>query len=197
MIRAWLITITAVAVLVAGCSSGPEPTPQLMCTPGPVELGQTAPPPHECDRVAWEKDQERLKLEKEALDLFENLTLAFFHETVKGGSKTLSPRLEEYLAEPARGSFERLLATYKEDGMTVRGEKPALTMRVIPNPHKDGSEVALKTCTDLRKSALYYPDGTKFSDGRINVETQLFKRYPDGKLRVFRSTGKEGDSCPL
>ena len=197
MNRTWLITITAVAVLVAGCSSGPEPTPQLMCTPGPVELGQTAPPPHECDREAWEKDQERLKLEKQALDLYENFTLKYFHETVKGGSETLPPRLEEYVAEPARGSFERLLATYKEDGMTVRGENPKLTMRVIPNPHKDGSEVALKTCTDLRKSALYYPDGTKFSDGRINVNTELFKRYPDGKLRLFRGGGKEKDSCPF
>ena len=197
MNRTWLITITAVAVLVAGCSSGPEPTPRLMCTPGPVELGQTAPPPHECDRVAWEKDQERLKLEKEALDLYENFSLAYFHEMVKGGSETLSPRLEEYLAEPARGSFERLLAKHKEEGWTVRGEAPTLTMRVIPNPHRDGSEVALKTCEDARKSELYYPDGTKAGDGLINVETQLFKRYPDGKLRLFRSTGKEGDSCPL
>ena len=197
MNRAWLITITALALAVAGCSSGPEPTPQLMCTPGPVELGQTAPPPHECDRVAWEKDQERLKLEKEALDLYENLSLKYFHEMVKGGSETLPPRLEEYVAEPARGSFERLLATYKEDGMTARGEYPTLTMRVIPNPHRDGSEVALKTCEDARKSELYYPDGTKAGDGLINVETQLFKRYPDGKLRLFRSTGKEGDSCPL
>ena len=197
MNRTWLITITAVAVLVAGCSSGPEPTPRLMCTPGPVELGQTAPPPHECDRVAWEKDQERLKLEKEALDLFENLSLKYHHEMVKGGSETLPPRLEEYLAEPARGSFERLLAKHKEEGWTVRGEAPKLTMRVIPNPHRDGSEVALKTCEDARKSELYYPDGTKAGDGLINVETQLFKRYPDGKLRLFRSTGKEGDSCPL
>ena len=195
--RRYRLVMAAVVVLTAGCSSGPEPTPQLMCTPGPVELGQTAPPPHECDRVAWEKDQERLKLEKEALDLYENLSLAYFHEMVKGGSETLSPRLEEYLAEPARGSFERILASYKEDGMTARGEAPKLTMRVIPNPHRDGSEVALKTCEDARKSALYYPDGTKFSDGLINVETQLLKRYPDGKLRVFRSSGKAGDSCPF
>ena len=195
--RRYRLVMAAVVVLTAGCSSGPEPTPQLMCTPGPVELGQTAPPPHECDRVAWEKDQERLKLEKEALDLYENLSLKYFHEMVKGGSETLPPRLEEYVAEPARGSFERLLATYKEDGMTARGEYPTLTMRVIPNPHRDGSEVALKTCEDARKSELYYPDGTKAGDGLINVETQLFKRYPDGKLRLFRSTGKEGDSCPL
>ena len=197
MIRTWLITITALALAVAGCSSGPEPTPQLMCTPGPVELGQTAPPPHECDREAWEKDQERLKLEKQALDLYENFTLAYFHETVKGGSETLPPRLEEYVAEPARGSFERLLAKHKEEGWTVRGEAPTLTMRVIPNPHRDGSEVALKTCTDLRKSALYYPDGTKADDGRINVNTELFKRYPDGKLRLFRGGAKEKDSCPF
>ena len=197
MIRAWLITITAVAVLVAGCSSGPEPTPQLMCTPGPVALSETAPPPHECDRVAWEKDQERLKLEKEALDLYENFSLAYFHETVKGGSETLPPRLEEYVAEPARGSFERLLATHKREGWTVRGEAPTLTMRVIPNPHKDGSEVALKICEDARKSELYYPDGTKAGDGRISVNTELFKRYPDGKLRLFRGGGEEKDSCPF
>ena len=195
--RRYRLVMAAVVVLTAGCSSGPEPTPQLMCTPGPVELGQTAPPPHECDRVAWEKDQERLKLEKEALDLYENFSLAYFHETVKGGSETLPPRLEEYVAEPARGSFERLLATHKREGWTVRGEAPKLTMRVIPNPHRDGSEVALKTCEDARKSALYYPDGTKFSDGLINVETQLLKRYPDGKLRVFHSSGKAGDSCPF
>ena len=195
--RRYRLVMAAVVVLTAGCSSGPEPTPQLMCTPGPVELGQTAPPPHECDRVAWEKDQERLKLEKEALDLYENLSLKYFHEMVKGGSETLPPRLEEYVAEPARGSFERLLATYKEDGMTARGEYPTLTMRVIPNPHRDGSEVALKTCTDLRKSALYYPDGTKFRDGLINVNTELFKRYPDGKLRLFRGGAKEKDSCPF
>ena len=200
MIRAWLITITAVAVLVAGCSwsrSRPRQSLPYYCTPGPVEVGSPPPVKQECDRVAWEKDQERLKLEKEALDLYENLSLKYHYEMVKGGSETLPPRLEEYLAEPARGSFERLLATYKEDGMTARGENPKLTMRVIPNPHKDGSEVALLTCTDLRKSALYYPDGTKFSDGRINVNTELFKRYPDGKLRLFRGGGEEKDSCPF
>ena len=197
MIRAWLITITAVAVLVAGCSSGPEPTPQLMCTPGPVALGETAPPPHECDRAAWEKDQERLKLEKEALDLYENFSLAYHHETVKGGSETLPPRLEEYVAEPARGSFERILATNKREGMTVRGENPKSIARVIPNPHQDGSEVALKTCDDSRKSAMYYPDGTKFRDGRIRVAIRLLKRYPDGKLRLFYTDGELEDSCPF
>ncbi len=195
-----LVFGAALLMLVAGCSSqssSSQPTPQFQCTPGPVNLGETAPPPHDCDRQAYEKDQERLKLEKQALDLFKNFSLKYHHEMVKGGSETLPPQLEEYLADPAKGSVQRLLAKQKQVGGTVRGEDPKVTMRVIPNPHQDGSEVALKTCTDLRRSAMYRPDGTKLNDGLVNVETQLLKRYPDGRMRLFYSDGEEEDSCPF
>ena len=197
MIRAWLITITAVAVLVAGCSSGPEPTPQLMCTPGPVELGQTAPPPHECDREAWEKDQERLKLEKQAVVIHSNFDRDYTRLVWAGGSETLTPELEGYLAEPMRGSIQRLLARQKQDGRFVEGPRPKLTEKVIPNPHIDGSEVALKTCSDTRGAAMFWPDGEHAGNGRVYVAIRLLKHYPDGSLRLFYTDGDDEDSCPF
>ncbi len=195
MNRTWLITITALAVLVAGCSSGPEPTPQLMCTPGPVELGQTAPPPHECDREAWEKDQERLKLEKQALAIHSNFNRDYQRLVWAGGSETLTPELEGYLAEPMRGSIQRMLAKQKQDGAIVSGPRPRLTEKVIPNPHQDGSEVALLTCTDSRGSMMHAPEGSY--KGRVVVETRLLKHYPDGSLRLFHTNGEVEDSCPF
>ena len=195
MIRAWLITITALAVLVAGCSSGPEPTPQLMCTPGPVALGETAPAPHECDRVAWEKDQERLKLEKQAVVIHSSFDRDYTRLVWAGGSETLTPELEGYLAEPMRGDILSLLARQKQDGRFVEGPRPKLTEKVIPNPHIDGSEVALKTCTDSRGAMMHAPEGNY--PGRVYVATRLLKHYPDGSLRLFYDDGDYEDSCPF
>ena len=90
-----------------------------------------------------------------------------------------------------------LLATQKQEGRTVKGEFPKLSERVIPNPHQDGSEVALLTCTDNRSSTMYESDGTKFKDGRVTVSTRLLKRYPDGKMRLFYTEGEQEDSCPF
>ena len=195
MNRTWLITITALAVLVAGCSSGPEPTPRLMCTPGPVELGQTAPPPHECDREAWEKDQERLKLEKQAVVIHSSFDRDYQRLVWAGGSETLTPELEGYLAEPMKGSIQRLLARQKQDGVIVSGPRPRLTEKVIPNPHIDGSEVALKTCTDSRGSMAHAPE--RNYPGRVYVAVRLLKHYSDGSLRLFHTNGEVEDSCPF
>ena len=193
--RRYRLVTAAVVVLAAGCSSGPEPTPQLMCTPGPVELGQTAPAPHECDREAWEKDQERLKLEKQALAIHSNFDRDYQRLVWAGGSETLTPELEGYLAEPMKGSIQRLLAKQKQDGAIVSGPRPKLTEKVIPNPHIDGSEVALKTCSDSRGSMMHAPEGNY--PGRIYVAVRLLKHYPDGSLRLFYDDGDMEDSCPF
>jgi len=166
-----------------------------MCTPGPVELGQTAPPPHECDRVAWEKDQERLKLEKQAVVIHSSFDRDYTRLVWAGGSETLTPELEGYLAEPMKGSIQRLLAKQKQDGAIVSGPRPKLTEKVIPNPHIDGSEVALKTCSDSRGSMMHAPEGNY--PGRIYVAVRLLKHYPDGSLRLFYDDGDMEDSCPF
>ena len=197
MNRTWLITITAVAVLVAGCSSAPEPTPQLMCTPGPVEVGSPPPVKQECTQEAYEKDQQRQELEKKALIIHADFNREYQRWVRAGGSSTLPANMEGYLADPMKTVIGNLLAAQKQEGRTVKGEFPKLSERVIPNPHQDGSEVALLTCTDARGSTMYKSDGNKLDDGQVVVETRLLKRYPDGKMRLFYTEGEQEDSCPF
>ena len=195
----WLTVAVAVAVLVAGCSwsrSRPRQSLPYYCTPGPVEVGSPPPVKQECDREAYEKDQQRLELEKKALIIHADFNREYQRWVWAGGSLTLPANIEDYLADPMKTVIGNLLATQKQKGWTVKGEFPKLTERVIPNPHQDGSEVALLTCTDARKSAMYEPSGKK-DDGRVNVSTRLLKRYPDGKMRLFYAAGEEEDSCPF
>ena len=200
MIRAWLITITALAVLVAGCSwsrSRPRPSLPYYCTPGPVEVGSPPPVKHECTQEAYEKDQQRLELEKKALIIHADFNREYQRWVRAGGSLTLPANIEDYLAEPFKSQVKRLLEAQKLDGRITKGELPKLSERVIPNPHQDGSEVALLTCTDARNSAMYWPNGTKAGDGQVTVRTRLLKRYPDGKMRIFHTDDEEEDSCPF
>ena len=200
MIRAWLITITALAVLVAGCSwsrSRPRPSLPYYCTPGPVEVGSPPPVKQECTQEAYEKDQQRLELEKKALIIHADFNREYQRWVWAGGSLTLPTNMEGYLADPMKTVIGNLLAAQKQEGRTVKGEFPKLSERVIPNPHQDGSEVALLTCSDARNSAMYWPNGTKAGDGRVNVSTRLLKRYPDGKMRLFYTEGEQEDSCPF
>ena len=200
MIRAWLITITALAVLVAGCSwsrSRPRQSLPYYCTPGPVEVGSPPPVKQECTQEAYEKDQQRLELEKKALIIHADFNREYQRWVRAGGSLTLPANIEDYLAEPFKSQVKRLLEAQKLDGRITKGELPKLSERVIPNPHQDGSEVALLTCTDARNSAMYWPNGTKAGDGQVTVRTRLLKRYPDGKMRIFHTDGEEEDSCPF
>ena len=200
MIRTWLITITALAVLVAGCSwsrSRPRQSLPYYCTPGPVEVGSPPPVKQECTQEAYEKDQQRLELEKKALIIHADFNREYQRWVRAGGSLTLPANIEDYLAEPFKSQVKRLLEEQKLDGRITKGELPKLSERVIPNPHQDGSEVALLTCNDSRNSAMYWPNGTKLGDGQVVVETRLVKRYPDGKMRIFHSNGKREDSCPF
>ena len=200
MNRTWLITITAVAVLVAGCSwsrSRPRQSLPYYCTPGPVEVGSPPPVKQECTQEAYEKDQQRLELEKKALIIHADFNREYQRWVRAGGSLTLPANIEDYLAEPFKSQVKRLLEEQKLDGRITKGELPKLSERVIPNPHQDGSEVALLTCSDARNSAMYWPNGSKLGDGRVTVETRLVKRYPDGKMRIFYSDGKREDSCPF
>ena len=200
MIRAWLITITALAVLVAGCSwsrSRPRQSLPYYCTPGPVEVGSPPPVKQECTQEAYEKDQQRLELEKKALIIHADFNREYQRWVRAGGSSTLPANIEGYLADPMKTVIGNLLAAQKQEGRTVKGEFPKLSERVIPNPHQDGSEVALLTCTDNRGATMYESNGTKFSDGRVTVSTRLLKRYPDGKMRLFYTEGEQEDSCPF
>ena len=200
MIRAWLITITALAVLVAGCSwsrSRPRPSLPYYCTPGPVEVGSPPPVKQECTQEAYEKDRQRLELEKKALIIHADFNREYQRWVRAGGSLTLPANIEDYLAEPFKSQVKRLLEAQKLDGRITKGELPKLSERVIPNPHQDGSEVALLTCTDARNSAMYWPNGTKAGDGQVTVRTRLLKRYPDGKMRIFHTDDEEEDSCPF
>ena len=200
MIRAWLITITALAVLVAGCSwsrSRPRQSLPYYCTPSPVEIGSPPPVKQECTQEAYEKDQQRLELEKKALIIHADFNREYQRWVRAGGSLTLPANIEDYLADPMKIVIGNLLATQKQEGRTVKGEFPKLSERVIPNPHQDGSEVALLTCTDNRGSTMYESNGTKFKDGRVTVSTRLLKRYPDGKMRLFYTEGEQEDSCPF
>ena len=200
MNRTWLITITALAVLVAGCSwsrSRPRQSLPYYCTPGPVEVGSPPPVKYECTQEAYEKDQQRLELEKKALIIHADFNREYQRWVRAGGSLTLPANIEDYLAEPFKSQVKRLLEEQKLDGRITKGELPKLSERVIPNPHQDGSEVALLTCSDARNSAMYWPNGSKLGDGRVRVETRLLKRYPDGKMRIFHSNGDWEDSCPF
>ena len=200
MNRTWLITITALAVLAAtGCSwsrSRPRQSLPYYCTPGPVEVGSPPPVKHECTQEAYEKDQQRLELEKKALIIHADFNREYQRWVWAGGSLTLPANIEDYLADPMKTVIGNLLATQKREGETVKGEFPKLSERVIPNPNQDGSEVALLTCTDARKSAAYKPNGT-ILNGRVNVSTRLLKRYPDGKMRLFYAAGELEDECPF
>ena len=172
MIRTLLITITALAVLVAGCSwsrSRPRQSLPYYCTPGPVEVGSPPPVKQECTQEAYEKDQQRLELEKKALIIHADFNREYQRWVRAGGSLTLPANIEDYLAEPFKSQVKRLLEAQKLDGRITKGELPKLSERVIPNPHQDGSEVALLTCSDARNSAMYWPNGTKLGDGRVNV----------------------------
>ena len=200
MNRAWLITITAVAVLVAGCSwsrSRPRPSLPYYCTPGPVEVGSPPPVKQECTQEAYEKDQQRQELEKKALIIHADFNREYQRWVRAGGSLTLPANIEDYLAEPFKSQVKRLLEAQKLDGRITKGELPKLSERVIPNPHQDGSEVALLTCSDARNSVMYWPNGTKLGDGQVNVRTRLLKWYPDGKMRLFYTEGEQEDSCPF
>ena len=200
MIRTLLITITALAVLVAGCSwsrSRPRQSLPYYCTPGPVEVGSPPPVKQECTQEAYEKDQQRLELEKKALIIHADFNREYQRWVRAGGSLTLPANIEDYLAEPFKSQVKRLLEEQKLDGRITKGELPKLSERVIPNPHQDGSEVALLTCSDARNSAMYWPNGTKAGDGRVNVSTRLLKRYPDGKMRIFHTDDEWEDSCPF
>ena len=200
MIRTWLITITALALAVAGCSwsrSRPRQSLPYYCTPGPVEVGSPPPVKQECTQEAYEKDQQRLELEKKALIIHADFNREYQRWVRAGGSLTLPANIEDYLAEPFKSQVKRLLEEQKLDGRITKGELPKLSERVIPNPHQDGSEVALLTCSDARNSVMYWPNGTKLGDGQVNVRTRLLKRYPDGKMRIFYSDGKREDSCPF
>ena len=196
----WLAVAVAVAVLVAGCSwsrSRPRQSLPYYCTPGPVEVGSPPPVKQECTQEAYEKDQQRLELEKKALIIHADFNREYQRWVRAGGSLTLPANIEGYLADPMKIVIGNLLATQKQEGRTVKGEFPKLSERVIPNPHQDGSEVALLTCTDNRSSTMYESDGTKFKDGRVTVSTRLLKRYPDGKMRLFYTEGEQEDSCPF
>ena len=197
----WLAVAVAVAVLaVAGCSwsrSRPRQSLPYYCTPGPVEIGSPPPVKQECTQEAYEKDQQRLELEKKALIIHADFNREYQRWVRAGGSLTLPANIEDYLADPMKIVIGNLLATQKQEGRTVKGEFPKLSERVIPNPHQDGSEVALLTCTDNRGSTMYESDGTKFKDGRVTVSTRLLKRYPDGKMRLFYTEGEQEDSCPF
>ena len=200
MIRTWLITITALALAVAGCSwsrSRPRQSLPYYCTPGPVEVGSPPPVKQECDREGYEKDQQRLELEKKALIIHADFNREYQRWVWAGGSLTLPANMEGYLADPFKVQVQSLLAYQKQKGWTVKGPEPKLTEMVVPNPHQDGSEVALLTCSDARNSAMYWPNGTKAGDGRVNVSTRLLKRYPDGKMRIFHTDDEWEDSCPF
>ena len=200
MIRTWLITITALALAVAGCSwsrSRPRQSLPYYCTPGPVEVGSPPPVKQECTQEAYEKDQQRLELEKKALIIHADFNREYQRWVRAGGSSTLPANMEGYLADPMKTVIGNLLAAQKQEGRTVKGEFPKLSERVIPNPHQDGSEVALLTCTDARGSTMYKSDGNKLDDGQVVVETRLLKRYPDGKMRLFYTEGEQEDSCPF
>ena len=200
MIRTWLITITALALVVAGCSwsrSRPRQSLPYYCTPGPVEVGSPPPVKQECTQEAYEKDQQRQELEKKALIIHADFNREYQRWVRAGGSLTLPANMEGYLADPMKTVIGNLLAAQKQEGRTVKGEFPKLSERVIPNPHQDGSEVALLTCSDARNSVMYWPNGTKAGDGQVVVETRLVKRYPDGKMRLFYTEGEQEDSCPF
>ena len=200
MIRTWLITITALALAVAGCSwsrSRPRQSLPYYCTPGPVEVGSPPPVKQECTQEAYEKDQQRQELEKKALIIHADFNREYQRWVWAGGSLTLPANIEGYLADPFKVQVQSLLAYQKQKGWTVKGPEPKLTERVVPNPHQDGSEVALLTCTDARGSTMYKSDGNKLDDGQVVVETRLLKRYPDGKMRIFHTDGEEEDSCPF
>ena len=196
----WLAVAVAVVLAVAGCSwsrSRPRQSLPYYCTPGPVEIGSPPPVKQECTQEAYEKDQQRLELEKKALIIHADFNREYQRWVRAGGSLTLPANIEDYLADPMKIVIGNLLATQKQEGRTVKGEFPKLSERVIPNPHQDGSEVALLTCTDNRGSTMYESDGTKFKDGRVTVSTRLLKRYPDGKMRLFYTEGEQEDSCPF
>ena len=196
----WLAVAVAVVLAVAGCSwsrSRPRQSLPYYCTPGPVEVGSPPPVKQECTQEAYEKDRQRQELENEALSLHAAFALEYQRWVWAGGSLTLPANIEDYLAEPFKSQVKRLLETQKLDGRITKGELPKLTERVIPNPHQDGSEVALLTCSDARNSAMYWPNGTKLGDGRVNVSTRLLKRYPDGKMRIFHTDDEREDSCPF
>ena len=196
----WLAVAVAVVLAVAGCSwsrSRPRQSLPYYCTPGPVEVGSPPPVKQECTQEAYEKDQQRLELEKKALIIHADFNREYQRWVRAGGSLTLPANIEDCLADPMKIVIGNLLATQKQEGRTVKGEFPKLSERVIPNPHQDGSEVALLTCTDNRGSTMYESDGTKFKDGRVTVSTRLLKRYPDGKMRLFYTEGEQEDSCPF
>ena len=196
----WLAVAVAVAVLVvAGCSwsrSRPRPSLPYYCTPGPVEVGSPPPVKQECTQEAYEKDQQRLELEKKALIIHADFNREYQRWVWAGGSLTLPANIEGYLADPMKGQIQRILANQKQEGRTVEGPEPRMTQRVIPNPNIDGSEVALLACTDGRGSVMHTREGENYA-GRVNVTTRLLKRYPDGMMRLFHGNGDWRDSCPF
>ena len=195
----WLAVAVAVVLAVAGCSwsrSRPRPSLPYYCTPGPVEVGSPPPVKYECTQEAYEKDQQRLELEKKALIIHADFNREYQRWVWAGGSLTLPANIEGYLADPFKSQVQHLLEYQKKEGETITGPEPKLTERVIPNPNQEGSEVALLTCSDGRGSVMHTRAGKEYP-GQVVVETRLLKRYPDGKMRIFYTDGEKKDSCPF
>ena len=113
----WLAVAVAVALAVAGCSwsrSRPRQSLPYYCTPGPVEVGSPPPVKQECTQEAYEKDQQRLELEKKALIIHADFNREYQRWVWAGGSLTLPANIEGYLADPMKGQIQRILENQKQ-----------------------------------------------------------------------------------
>ncbi|MDO5287421.1 MAG: hypothetical protein Q4G45_11475 [Actinomycetia bacterium] len=195
----------AVALLTA-CATPVAPTPEPSFVPG--ETPEVAAPSYQCTppgdpsavypchRDAYERQQGQASLEAEAVGVYQRFRAEYLRLLQTGGAEALTPELEATVADPVRRDLALELAAQKRAGQTVQGTVPEPAVAVDRGSRQEDSEVTLRTCDDLRATAVHQSDGRKVSDGRVLVSVRYLKRV-DGALKIFASTTEQEDSCPL
>lgn len=200
------MVVGVMAALLTACATGtPSPpeasfvseetpevaAPSYQCTPAGDPSAS-----YPCSKQAYDRQQQQASLEAEAVRVYQRFRAEYVRLSQSGGAQALSPELEAVLADPMKADVAMQLATQQREGRTVRGNVPQPEWVVDRGSSYDGSQIALRTCDDLRGTSEHRADGSKVSDGRFLVGVRYLKRI-DGALRLFASTTEQEDSCPI
>ncbi len=166
-----------------------------VCTPLPT-LGPPQGSPTPCSSEEASANAATVALEQEAIRVYERYAAEEARLYYEGGASEPTP----ILVETTDGTFQKqvmgLLSFHKGQGLSAKGPAPRVRAAVDRTARYADAEVVLLTCEDRTESATYYPDGSKFADGDLQVAQMLLARR-DGRLKIFAHRTQEVSACPL
>lgn len=178
------LVLLAALVLTAGACGRSQP-PQ---TPSPSPVITSSPTP------SVDPSEEALYAEAERVYLAYMATRETYVST---GDYSVFPEdaFAELLSPDYLLKVRAVFDLEKEHGWQLLGGAPNETVEPAPSIGKDGSVVAITTCSDNRDRIVVNSAGEQ-SPGKLVIGPYFFK-YFDGRLKISGSDVREAEACPI